>query len=146
MNQILQFSDLMYEIGKWAGVIGFSLLSSLIFSGDTARYWDKYLGLDRIIKFQRKFSYFVATFVILHPLFFIISKKTVLDFIIPNFSYLPLALGIISFYVFIASGKHNPKILKGCGLEATSMFDKVGKHLSKEVQGMMPGFVIGDLK
>ncbi len=102
MNQILQFSDLMYEIGKWAGVIGFSLLSFLIFSGDTARYWDKYLGLDRIIKFQRKFSYFVATFVILHPLFFIISKKTVLDFIIPNFSYLPLALGIISFYVFIA--------------------------------------------
>ncbi len=48
--------------------------------------------------------------------------------------------------LFIASGKHNPQILKGCGLEATSMFSKIGKHNNAKVQGMMPGFVIGDLK
>lgn len=98
----MQATELLYEIGKWTGVMGFVLLSLLIFSGDTARFWDKYFGLDRIIKFQRKFSYFVATFVILHPLFFIVSTGNFLNFIIPNFAYTPLALGIISLYVFIA--------------------------------------------
>jgi predicted ferric reductase len=94
-------SELFYEIGKICGIIGFFLLSFLIFSGDTARFWNRFVGLDKIIKFQRKFSYFVAFFVICHPIFFILANGFNKDFIIPNFAYTPLAIGVIAMYIFI---------------------------------------------
>lgn len=93
---------LLYEIGRVCGILGFFFLSFLIFSGDTARYWNKLIGLDKIIKFQKKFSYFTAVFVILHPVFFALSYKSPKGFFIPDFAYIPLALGILAFYVFIA--------------------------------------------
>lgn len=102
MPQLLQLSDLLWFIGKWAGVTAFFLLAFLIFSGDTARFWDRFIGLDKIIKFQKKFSYFVAVFVLIHPIFFILSRGQIFSFLIPNFAYVPLALGIIGFYIFIA--------------------------------------------
>jgi predicted ferric reductase len=94
-------SELFYEIGKICGIIGFFLLSFLIFSGDTARFWNRFVGLDKIIKFQRKFSYFVAFFVICHPIFFILANGFNKDFIIPNFAYIPLAMGVMAMYIFI---------------------------------------------
>jgi hypothetical protein len=45
-------------------------LSILIFSGDTARLFDKFFGMDKIIKFQRKFSLITTIVIIFHPLFF----------------------------------------------------------------------------
>lgn len=95
-------NELFYEIGQICGIAGFFLLSFLIFSGDTARFWNRFIGLDKIIKFQRKFSYFVAFFVICHPIFFILANGFSKDFIIPNFTYIPLAIGVISMYIFIA--------------------------------------------
>lgn len=95
-------SELFYEIGKICGIIGFFLLSFLIFSGDTARFWNRFVGLDKIIKFQKKFSYFVALFVICHPIFFILANGFNKDFVIPNFTYVPLAMGVMALYIFIA--------------------------------------------
>lgn len=95
-------SSLLWSIGQFCGVVAFFLLSFLIFSGDTARFWNRFIGLDKIIKFQKKFSYFVAVFVLLHPLFFIISRSDIADFMLPDFSVLPLALGIVAFYIFIS--------------------------------------------
>lgn len=94
-------SELFYEIGKICGITGFFLLSFLIFSGDTARFWNRFIGLDKIIKFQRKFSYFVAFFVICHPIFFILANGFNINFIIPNFTYIPLTIGVLSMYIFI---------------------------------------------
>lgn len=94
-------SELFYEIGKICGITGFFLLSFLIFSGDTARFWNRFVGLDKIIKFQRKFSYFVAFFVICHPIFFILANGFNINFIIPNFAYAPLTIGVLSMYIFI---------------------------------------------
>ncbi len=94
-------STLLYDIGKLFGITGFILLTALIFSGDTARFWNKLIGLDKIIKFQRKFSYFVAFFVICHPIFFMLSSKMIKGFIIPDFTYVPLAIGIMAMYIFI---------------------------------------------
>lgn len=94
-------SILLYSIGKLFGIIGFVLLALLIFSGDTARFWNKYIGLDKIIKAQRKFSYFVAFFVIFHPIFFMLSNKSTEGLIFPNFAYAPLAAGIMAMYIFI---------------------------------------------
>lgn len=94
-------SELFYIIGKICGVTGFFMLSFLIFSGDTARFWNKFIGLDKIIRFQKKFSYFVAFFVICHPIFFILANGFNKDFIIPNFVYIPLTLGVIAMYIFI---------------------------------------------
>lgn len=97
----MELSEILYTIGKWSGVTGFFCLSFLIFSGDTARLWDRWLGLDRIIKFQRKFSLFTALFVVLHPVFFILSDSRIAGALIPNFAYFPLAMGTISLYVFV---------------------------------------------
>ena len=96
----LDLSTFLYLSGKSAGVIGFLFLSILIFSGDTARFFDGFLGMDRIIKFQRKFSYITLLFILLHPIFFMIDSKSVLPFLIPDFSVIPLALGTISLYLY----------------------------------------------
>ncbi len=92
----------LFLLGQIAGLIGFLCLSILIFSGDTARYFDRFFGMDKIIKFQRKFALFTALFVLAHPLFFMLGRKKILPFLIPDFSRLPLTLGIIALYIFIA--------------------------------------------
>lgn len=97
----MEFSGLMYSIGQWCGIFGFLSLSFLIFSGDTARFWDGIFGLDRIIKFQRKFALFTAFFILFHPVFFVLSGQPLLSYIIPNFALLPLALGIVAGYIFL---------------------------------------------
>ena len=94
-------NNLLYSVGQLCGIIGFVLLTLLIFSGDTARFWNRYIGLDKIIKFQRKFSYFVMFFIFFHPVFFILSSGSYKGFIIPDFAYKPLAFGIISFYILV---------------------------------------------
>lgn len=99
--QSLKIADVFYLTGKLAGLIGFLCLSLLIFSGDTARFFDRFFGLDKIIKFQRKFSLLTLFFILPHPLFFILSSRMILPYLIPDFRVLPLALGIISFYIFI---------------------------------------------
>jgi predicted ferric reductase len=93
-------SDLLYNTGVLCGNIAFFSLAFLIFSGDTARYWNRFIGLDKIIKFQRKFSYFVAVFVLLHPTFFILSTGKFSLYLIPNFAYIPISFGILSLYTF----------------------------------------------
>ncbi|MDP1695549.1 MAG: ferric reductase-like transmembrane domain-containing protein [archaeon] len=101
VSQSISTNLLLYSVGKLAGLIGFLFLSVLIISGDTARFFDKFIGIDKIIKFQRKFALITAIFVIAHPLFFMLSSGNYLNYLIPNFIVLPLALGIISLYVFI---------------------------------------------
>lgn len=98
--ETIQLSALFWEIGQWSGIAAFVALSLLIFSGDTARFWDRFFGLDRIIKFQRKFSLWTALFVLLHPAFFMLSRQNFLAYAVPDFSVPPLALGIVAFYVF----------------------------------------------
>ena len=97
----LSLNTLFYSSGKLAGLIGFLFLSILIFSGETARFFDKFFGINKIILFQRKFALITSLFVILHPILFILSSKSILPYIIPNFTALPLTLGIISLYFFI---------------------------------------------
>ncbi|MDP2736320.1 MAG: ferric reductase-like transmembrane domain-containing protein [bacterium] len=99
--QNLEIALIFYLLGKLAGLSGFLFLSLLIFSGDTARYFDKFFGLDRIIKFQKKFALFTMWFVLAHPFFFILSDWSILSFLIPNFSALPLALGAMALYIFV---------------------------------------------
>ena len=99
--QELEIALIFYWLGKLAGLTGVLFLSLLIFSGDTARYFDRFFGLDKIIKFQRKFALFTMIFVLAHPLFFILSDWSILFFLIPNFSAPPLALGAMSLYIFI---------------------------------------------
>lgn len=94
--------QILGEIGAWAGIVGFTCLGLLIFSGDTARWWDRYFGMDRIIKAQRKFSLFMAAIVLLHPISFMVANSNVAGFLVPDFSMFPFAMGIMSLYVLIA--------------------------------------------
>ncbi|HLD10697.1 MAG TPA: ferric reductase-like transmembrane domain-containing protein [Candidatus Nanoarchaeia archaeon] len=93
--------NLFYTLGKLSGLIGFLCLSFLIFSGDTARFFDRFFGIDKIIKFQRRFSLITCFFVLFHPIFFMLSSKNILNYIFPDFTFIVLAFGIISFYIFI---------------------------------------------
>lgn len=89
-----------YQLGKFMALLGFLFISLLIISGDTARFFDRFFGIDRIIKFQRKFAIITYFIVFSHPLFIILSGRYSLMQLIPNFAILPLAIGAISFYIF----------------------------------------------
>ncbi len=47
---------------------------------------------------------------------------------------------------FIKSGMHNPAIVQGCGIDATSLFDGVEKHSQPKAQDLLPQYFIGTLK
>ncbi len=46
---------------------------------------------------------------------------------------------------FIASGKHNDKIINGCGIDATKLFKSQPKHAGPVPQSLYPQFIIGKL-
>jgi len=46
---------------------------------------------------------------------------------------------------YIASGKHKPVIVDGCGIDSTSMFAAVDKHAKPQAQNMLPTLIIGTL-
>ncbi len=98
----MNLTEVFYNLGKLFGLITLMSLALLVFSGDTARYFDRFFGLDRLIKFQRKFSFFVLTFAVLHPFLFILSGRESLKVFIPNFYLMPLTFGIFAFLILIA--------------------------------------------
>ncbi len=93
-------SGFFYSIAQFLGLMGFLGIFLLIFTGDTARFFDKYYGIDKIIKTQRKFAIFTYFIVFSHPIFFILSNISYINNILPNFKALPLAFGTISLYIF----------------------------------------------
>ncbi len=95
-------SSFFYSLGRLSGLIGLLLLSLLIFSGDTARFFDRFFGMDRIINLQRKSALITLVFVLLHPTFFMLANKSILNYMIPNFAAMPLAFGILGLYLFVA--------------------------------------------
>lgn len=97
---IFNISDLFYKIGQFLGLFGFLCISLLIISGDSARFFDKYFGIDRIIKTQRKFAIFTYYVVFSHPIFIILSMNSYLKFLIPQFTILSLAAGTFALYIF----------------------------------------------
>lgn len=101
-SQGISIKLLLYSIGKLAGLTGFLFLSCIIISGDTARFFDRFVGMDKIIKFQRKFSLITTLFVLFHPLFFILSDSSYSAYLIPDYASVPLALGTISLYIYLA--------------------------------------------
>ncbi|MBN2854596.1 ferric reductase-like transmembrane domain-containing protein, partial [Patescibacteria group bacterium] len=97
----MNLTDILYNLGKISGLITLISLALLVFSGDTARYFDRFFGLDRLIKFQRKFSFFVLAFTLLHPALFILSGRESLKVFIPNPYLMPLNFGIFAFLILI---------------------------------------------
>src|SRR3989344_8158390 len=88
----ISINSLFYLAGRLAGLIGFFFLSLLIFFGDTARFFDKFFGLDKIITFNKRFGLTAILFVILHPIFFMLSTKTISNYLIPDFAVKSLSL------------------------------------------------------
>ncbi len=101
LKENITINLLFYSLGKLVGLIGFLFLSLLIISGDTARFFDRYFGMDKIIKFQRKFALITAVFILFHPIFFVLSSKLKISYLIPDFTIIPLTLGVLSLYIFI---------------------------------------------
>ncbi|MBS1266298.1 MAG: Sulfhydrogenase 2 subunit gamma [Candidatus Woesearchaeota archaeon] len=97
----LSFGLFFYDVGRFSGLMAFVMMSFLIFLGDTARYWDKIIGLDKTIVFNKKFSFAILLFALIHPISFIISSKSFFEYIVPDFAVLPLAIGVVAFYIFI---------------------------------------------
>lgn len=46
---------------------------------------------------------------------------------------------------YIASGQHNPKIIDGCGLDSTNMFNEIPKHANEKSQNLLSSMIIGNL-
>jgi cytochrome b involved in lipid metabolism len=52
---------------------------------------------------------------------------------------------VYDFTDYIASGEHVPQIVDGCGIDATSLFESIGKHSSPKATGLLEVYYIGDL-
>ena len=92
---------ILYGAGTLFGLLTFFSLALLITSGELARFFDKYYGIDNIIKTQRKFSILVTLLAITHPVLFIISNTFWARYLIPDFATLPLATGTIALYLLL---------------------------------------------
>lgn len=101
IDSVITINSAFYLLGRLMGLLGFLCLSILIFSGDIARFFDRFFGMDKIIKFQRQFALITTMLVLSHPLFFILSNKSYLGYLIPGFALIPFALGTFAFYIFI---------------------------------------------
>lgn len=44
---------------------------------------------------------------------------------------------------YIASGKHKPEIVNGCGIDSTTLFNDVNKHNTAQAKNMLVGMLIG---
>lgn len=97
----LTLSAFFYLIARACGLFGFVLLSTLIISGDVARFFDRFFGLDKIINFHRWYSLVVAVFVIFHPVFIMLSYGNFFDYIVPKTTAIPLSLGILALYAYM---------------------------------------------
>lgn len=97
----MPISGFFYVLGRIAGLMGFVFLSLLIFIGDTTRFFDRFFGLDRIIRFNKRFALATTFFVLFHPVFFALSGTPGLGFFFPDFSVVPLAVGVIGFYAYV---------------------------------------------
>ncbi len=94
-------STLLYAAGRLMGMLGFLCLSLLIFSGETARFFDRFFGMDRIIKFQRMFSAITGLIVVSHPILFIISDISFARFLVPGATTTAISAGAVSLYVML---------------------------------------------
>jgi len=94
-------TSLFYALGKFCGLVGFLFLSILIILGDSARYFDRFFGMDKIILFQRKFSLFTTLFVLLHPIFFLLSGVYSLDIFISWPISIGLGLGVFALFIYL---------------------------------------------
>jgi predicted ferric reductase len=97
----MELATLLFRIGNWMGIIGLCTLGLLIVSGDIARYVDRYVGLDRIIPFQRYASYVVSVFLLAHPILFAIADREIAYYVVPSVHLPELAAGIVSLYLFL---------------------------------------------
>lgn len=94
-------NNVFYNTGALFGLIGFFTLSLLIISGETARFFDRYFGIDSIIKTQRKFSIIVTLVIISHPVFFVLAYSSMAQYFLPNTQTIPLLAGTIALYLLI---------------------------------------------
>lgn len=101
-TNLSSLSTILYTSGRFFGLLGFLAIAFLVISGDLGRFFDRFFGIDRIIKFQRKFAIFTYFLVFSHPIFFILSNSSYLNFLLPDFSIAPLAAGTIGLYLFAA--------------------------------------------
>lgn len=53
---------------------------------------------------------------------------------------------VINATDFIASEIHNPEIVRGCGIDATVLFEQERKHKGGEAQSLFKQFTIGTLR
>ena len=94
-------NNMLYNTGVLFGLTGFLALSLLIISGETARFFDKYFGIDTIIKTQRKFSIITTLLIISHPIFFALAYSSMAQYLIPQTQSITLLTGTIALYLLI---------------------------------------------
>lgn len=91
----------LYNTSSLLGLIGFLALALLIISGETARFFDKYFGIDRIIKAQRKFSILTTLLILSHPVFFALAYSSMAQYFLPQTQIITLVAGTIALYLLL---------------------------------------------
>jgi len=105
-NNVFFSSDLLKMLGQVAGIIAFFLLGLTIFIGTTSRLFDKLFGLDKILRFHKKFALFSFIVLFFHPSLLVVTNvidgSGFFDFFMSNITYLPFLFGFTAFLIFIS--------------------------------------------
>lgn len=95
-------SEIIRNTGKISGILGFFLIGLSIFVGSTSRFFDKYFGLEKILRFHKTFTFISFVILLFHP--FLINISNILDGTFANIvDYLTVyqyIFGVISFVFF----------------------------------------------
>lgn len=98
-------TEIIKNIGRIIGIFSIFLLGLSLFIGASARLFDKYFGLEKILRIHKKFSYFSFSILVLHPILIILSNMLegypLTDFYIDYLGYIPFIFGHIAFYIFL---------------------------------------------
>ncbi len=85
------------KLGRIAGFLAFILFCIVFFIGGSNRLWDKYLGLNNVLRYHKYFAVISLGILLIHPVTFFIAKL----YSIREFKNPGLLLGLISAVIFI---------------------------------------------
>jgi len=73
-SDISGISDFLRNIGRISGILSFFLIGLSIFIGSSSRFFDKYFGLEKILRFHKSFVFVSVVILFLHPFLLMVSN------------------------------------------------------------------------
>jgi 3-phenylpropionate/trans-cinnamate dioxygenase ferredoxin reductase subunit len=89
----ISLKEILTTAGRLSGLIAFSLFCLVFLVGASSRLWDKYLGLNNVLRWHKYFAVVSFSILLIHPITFFFAGL----YSIGDFSNFYLTAGLIAF-------------------------------------------------